>query len=147
MIDYRTVQFKADHAKAVIEDGLNMDEGHDWDSQAKVLEDAGYAMTLLDTDEKPVLCLGVVPLWNGVGEGWLLGSKKMQDHPIAIGRAIKEVFIEYREHAGWWRVQSNVRADWPLAIKFIKFLGMEEEGLMKKFGPEGADYIRFAWIK
>jgi hypothetical protein len=33
------------------------------------------------------------------------------------------------------------------AIRFAEFLGFEKEGLMKKFGPEGSDYIVMGRIK
>tara|TARA_R110002073_G_scaffold45289_1_gene124917 strand:+ start:562 stop:1005 length:444 start_codon:yes stop_codon:yes gene_type:complete len=147
MMKVETVPFLAEHATAVLEAGILLDEGQDWTAQAKIMEEAGSCVTLLDENSEPVLCMGVITIWKGCGEAWLLGSNKMSKHPIAIARAIKEVFFEYVEHKGFWRVQSNVRCDWPLAIKFIKFMGMEKEGLMKKFGPEEADYYRFAWVK
>ena len=147
MIDISTVPFKKEHAQIVLETGVNLEEGQDWIEQAKIMEEAGNCVSLLDDTGEPILCMGVISLWHGCGEAWMLGSTKMSDHPVAIARAIKEVFLEYTLHKEFWRVQSNVRSDWPLAIKFIKFLGMQEEGLMKKFGPEGADYIRFAWVR
>ena len=122
-------------------------EGYDWDEQAVILEESGEAMTLMGDDKDPVLCMGIIPLWQGCGEAWMLVSDKTSERPIAVARAIKETFLEYSQHKEFCRVQSNVRADWPLAIKFVKFFGMKEEGLMQMFGPEGADYIRFAWIK
>ena len=33
------------------------------------------------------------------------------------------------------------------AVRFIKWLKFEEEGIMKKFGPDGVDYFRYAWVK
>jgi len=147
MIDLEIVQFKAEHAQKVMASDSIKNDGYDWDEQAVILEESGEAMTLVSSDKDPVLCMGVVPLWEGCGEAWMLAADKISERPIATARAIKEVFLEYNQHKEFRRVQSNVKADWPLAIKFVKFIGMKEEGLMQKFGPEGADYIRFAWIK
>ena len=44
------------------------------------------------------------------------------------------------------RFQTSVKADCDVAIRFAKFLGLEEEGLMKNYGPDGADFYRFARI-
>ena len=146
MIDILTVPFKSEHAALVLETGGPFDEGQDWGAQASIMEEAGNCVSLLNDKNEPILCMGVVTLWPGCGEAWMLGSARMSEYPISIARAIKEVFEEYSQHKGFWRVQSNVRSDWPLAIRFIKFIGMKEEGLMQKFGPEGADYLRFAWV-
>ena len=66
--------------------------------------------------------------------------------PVTLARILYDTFYEWVEHKELWRVQANVRADWPLAIRFARFIGMEREGLMKKFGPEQADYFRYAWV-
>ena len=44
-------------------------------------------------------------------------------------------------------MHANVKADWMEAIRFAEFLGFEKEGLMKKFGPEGSDYLVMGRIK
>ena len=44
------------------------------------------------------------------------------------------------------RIQAAVRADWPEAQRFAEFLGLENEGLMRKYGPDGSDYFRFAKV-
>jgi len=33
-----------------------------------------------------------------------------------------------------------------VALRFAKWLGLKEEGLMKQYGPDGSDFIRFARI-
>jgi hypothetical protein len=44
------------------------------------------------------------------------------------------------------RLQTAVKADFVLGIKFAEWWGLKSEGLMKHYGPDGADYIRFAKI-
>jgi hypothetical protein len=41
-------------------------------------------------------------------------------------------------------VQAACRANWPEALRFAKFMGFKEEGLMKKYGQQGEDFIRVA---
>lgn len=140
------VPFAATHAHEIMEQGLLVDEGHNWGEQAVIMEEAGFCVTLL-SDNKAVLATGIIPLWKGCGEAWLLGSKIMPKYPITIARAIYECFYEWVDAKDLWRVHANVRADQKTAIRFAKFMGMKEEGIMEKFGPEQADYFRFAWVR
>ena len=45
-----------------------------------------------------------------------------------------------------WRIQASVHTTDEQSIKFAEWMGFENEGLMKKFGPDGADYYRFARV-
>jgi RimJ/RimL family protein N-acetyltransferase len=44
------------------------------------------------------------------------------------------------------RIQASVHANDKQAIRYVEWLGFENEGLMKKFGPDGSDYYRFARV-
>ena len=140
------VPFVAEHAHEILEQGLQLDEGTNWHEQADIMEAQGFCVTL-KADEKAVLSTGIIPLWDGVGEAWLLSSNMMPKYPVTLARAIYECFYEWVEAKDYWRVHANVRTDWDTAIRFAKFMGMKKEGLMKKFGPEQADYFRFAWVR
>ena len=143
----RIVPFVAEHAMEFLEQGLNTDNpAADWSSQASVMEEAGHCVTLLSEDDKPILSTGIIPVWDGCGEAWLLASNKMSEYKVTLARAIYECFYEWIDARNLRRVHANIRVDWPTAIRFAKFMGMKEEGLMKKFGPEGADYVRYAWV-
>lgn len=140
------VPFQASHAHHILKQGLQIDEGHDWYNQAEIMEEQGYCVTLL-AEDKAILSTGIIPVWEGVGEAWLLGSNEMPKYPITLARAIYECFYEWVDAKDLWRVHANVRTDWITAIRFAKFMGMKQEGLMEKFGPEKADYFRFAWVR
>jgi RimJ/RimL family protein N-acetyltransferase len=44
------------------------------------------------------------------------------------------------------RVQTAVRSDFDKGIRFAKWLGLENEGLMKHYGFDGSDQYRYARI-
>ena len=44
------------------------------------------------------------------------------------------------------RVQTAVRTDYGIGIRFAKWLGLKNEGLMKHYGMDGTDHYRFARI-
>jgi hypothetical protein len=93
-----------------------------------------------------VACGGVTPMWEGVGEVWLLGSDKVSENKASLARAVYDTLSSLAEHNGYWRLQGTVLANWKQGLRFARFLGFEEEGLMKKYGPDKQDYIRVARI-
>ena len=42
------------------------------------------------------------------------------------------------------RLQASVRGQDKIANRFVKWLGFKEEGIMERYGPNKADYIRYA---
>ena len=58
---------------------------------------------------------------------------------LMVDRIIKENNL--------FRLQASVCSNDKKAVRFIKWLKFTEEGIMKKFGPDGVDYIRYAWVK
>jgi RimJ/RimL family protein N-acetyltransferase len=91
-------------------------------------------------------------IWDGVAEGWVLATNKVWNHPLVIARAIKKNFTRLAKENNIKRVQTAVRADFTIGLKFASWLGLENEGLMKRYGFDGSDHFRFAricskWVK
>lgn len=95
---------------------------------------------------KIVACGGVYPVWEGVGEAWFLGSNLVHKHRVPVLKALKQhldgMMLVHQLH----RVQGHILEDWPGARRWIKFLGMQEEGLLRKFSPDGSNYINFSKV-
>lgn len=103
------------------------------------------AFTLLVNDY-PVVSGGVMPLWRGVGEGWVIASRRIFNFSLSAAKAIKKRADYICINNGIWRLQTAVRADYDVGLRFAKWLGLEKEGLMKKYGPDGSNYYRMARI-
>ena len=114
-----------------------------FEGEAMELEQTGLAYTCIINDE-PIASAGMKIIWNGVAEGWVLASSKVWNHPLVIARAIKKNFARLAKENEIHRVQTAVRADFTMGLKFAKWLGLEEEGLMKKFGFDGSDQYMYA---
>jgi RimJ/RimL family protein N-acetyltransferase len=95
-------------------------------------------------NNEPIASAGMKLLWDGVAEGWVLATSKVWNHPLVIARAIKKNFARLAMEHKIHRVQTAVRAEFGIGIKFAKWLGLENEGLMKRYGFDGADHYRFA---
>ena len=135
------VPFKATHAEEI----LAGDQIEQWSMHSDRLASV-ESYTLLH-DGNPAISTGVIELWPGVGEAWMLSNDILQAHPLAMSRAVKRSLFWHIEKKGYWRVQANVRVGWPQAEKFAEFVGMKREGLMPTFGQQQEDHYRYAWVK
>jgi len=104
----------------------------------------GYAVTLGDT---VVAIGGVSILWEGVGEGWFIIGNIGKLFPTRLARLVKNMITKLIEENKLFRLQASVCKNDKKAVRFIRWLKFEEEGIMKKFGPDGVDYFRYAWVK
>jgi hypothetical protein len=109
------------------------------------LEQKGLAYTCM-INNQPIASAGMKIIWGGVAEGWVLATSKVWDHPLVIARAIKKNFARLARENKIKRVQTAVRADFKTGLKFAKWLGLENEGLMKHYGFDGSDHYRYARI-
>lgn len=100
-------------------------------------------------EDKIVGVGGLLILWDGVGEMWLMltaDCKREGIFGIMALQAIKDKVDELiREHK-MRRVQCTVRVDFPKARKMVEALGFTLEGLMRCYCPDGSDVWLFARI-
>ena len=90
---------------------------------------------------------GISLLWDGVAEAWFVLGVKGQEFPYRMAKIVKKMIMTMIEENNLFRLQASICSNDEKAVRFIKWLKFEEEGIMKKFGPDGADYIRYAWVK
>lgn len=104
----------------------------------------GYAALL---DDKPIAIGGVHKLWDGVAEGWFIMGKYGKYYPIRLARIVKIMVKTMINDNKLFRLQASVCLNDKKALRFAKWLQFKEEGIMHKFGPDGVDYMRYAWVK
>ena len=148
MSDVVIVPFENKHAEQILDQGLNSDLLElkpEHRKYAYFLKEVGMSFTGLVND-KPIAAGGVFHLWDGVAEGWVLATKDIYKYPVFCAKHIKqrtEIILKANKIK---RLQTSVKADCDVALRFAKWLGLKEEGLMKRYGPDGSDFIRFARI-
>ena len=91
MANFKIVPYERHHGDQMVEFGLNH----------KLMDiDASYTETRIDTkvfglsftllaDNTPILSGGIIPLWDGVAEGWVMASKGVHDYKIKAASAVK----------------------------------------------------------
>ena len=130
----------------MIEFGLNdklMDGDAEYEENRIDFATPGLSYTLL-YNSKPVVSGGVCPLWSGVAEGWVISSKRIYKNRIKSARLIRKRADILCSANKIWRLQTSVKANFTMGIRFAEFLGFKNEGLMRGYGPDKSDYLRMA---
>jgi hypothetical protein len=146
--DVVIVPFENKHAEQILEQGLNsefLELKPEHKKYAFFLKEVGMSFTGL-VNNKPIAAGGVFHLWDGVAEGWVLATKDIYKYPVFCAKHIKqrtEIILKANKIK---RIQTSVKADCDVALRFAKWLGFKKEGLMESYGPDGSDFVRFARI-
>jgi len=134
MVNYKVIPYRSTHGTEIINYGMNdplMDQDAENYENRIDIAAPGLSFTLL-ANEQPIVSGGIYPLWQGCAEGWVLSSKHRMDM-LCINNKI-------------WRLQTAVKEDFKLGIRFAKWLGLQEEGVMVQYGPDKTNYYRMAKI-
>ena len=146
--NFEIVPYNTQHGDEMIEFGLN-DKLMDIDASFKEnridFAMAGLAFTLLDNNV-PICSGGIIPTWLGNAQGWVISSKRIFRNKVKASRLIKERTDLLCANNKIWRLQTAVKADFKIGIRFAEFLGFNKEGLMVGYGPDKTDYYLMARI-
>ena len=119
------------------------------ESMGKVLDEirlrvdaSGPAYTGL-VDGKVAGFAGVILMWPGVGEGWILGSDLFKENKLWFIRNVKRFLGKIMNTHQMHRVQTTVLHGHTDLIRLVEFLGMKFEGRMRNYGPNGEDYLMY----
>lgn len=107
----------------------------------------GPGQTLLE-DGQPVAAAGLARLWPGVAEGWFLARPDMTPRQrLTVARTVARRLPSVLGEQGVQRFQASVRLGAERAAHLVEWLGLTPEGIMRAYGPDGADHIRYAWVR
>jgi hypothetical protein len=115
------------------------------EGNAKNLEQDDLAFTGL-VNNKPIFAAGMKMVWGQVAEGWVIATQDVWDYPLSVAKAIRKDFARVAKENNIVRVQTAIRKDFEQGQRFAEWLGLENEGLMRKFGFDGTDQYRYARI-
>jgi hypothetical protein len=112
---------------------------------------------------EPIGSAGIIIFQPGVGEAWLRGSTRMEQHPVTSARYVQKRFGAIAREHKLRRVQMLVETEdesgpapyfpWletrptlTPQLKFAKWLGFQVEGLMRRLGPNGENFYMMGWV-
>lgn len=96
---------------------------------------------------KVIFCAGIRLMWKGVGEVWSLGDRYLaKKFAIEMFEWQSELIKAEIDLKHFHRLQAHVLKKWKGACKYMERLNFEPEALLRKYGPDGSDYILYARI-
>ena len=132
------VPYTAQHGKFILSQQMNhkvleADRRYiNVDGDARNLEQDHLSFTGM-VGSKPIFAAGMKIIWGQVAEGWVIATEDVWNYPLSVA---KENNIT--------RVQSAIRKDFSEGQRFAEWLGLEKEGLMRKWGFDGSDQYMYA---
>jgi hypothetical protein len=88
---------------------------------------------------------GFLPILHGVAEGWMFFGEEMRTgQPGRVWAALAleaKRRIEHAMETQFHRIQTTIPAAFEPGLAFATHLGLTEEGLLRKYGPEMDDFI------
>lgn len=112
------------------------------------VSDCGGRYNLAGTvDGHTFLCVGILPMWDGVGEIWTMFSEDASKHFKHNTREFLQTIRHYLELVPYRRLQTIVKKDFKIGQKFVEHLGFKKEGLLKQYDMHKRDYYRYALLK
>ena len=125
MDKFEIVPYDPQHGEDMIAYGLNdklMDHDATFKDNRIDFALAGLSFTLLCNSE-PICSGGIIPLWNGSAEGWVISSKRIFKNRIRASRLIRKRSDLLCANNNIWRLQTAVKADFKIGLRFAQFLG------------------------
>lgn len=149
MTDKNIKFFETWHADKIISQGLNdklmeIDASYE-DNRICNYSKEGQAFTYFIGDN-PVFACGIVQLWEGVAEAWVLCGINVFDIKFLAARTIKELQDQTCKKYKIRRLQTSVKAEFKRGLRFATWCGFETEGLKRKYGPDGSDFYQMSVI-
>lgn len=90
--------------------------------------------------------VGWIEFWPGVCEVFVVPSKYIGNYRIIFAKRIKENLIHLEKVLKYHRIQVTAVDD-ELHNRWLKWLGFTQEGVLRKYGVKGEDFIMWSRCK
>jgi hypothetical protein len=104
-----------------------------------------FATTFFIRDE-PIAIFGAKQICRSNFQVWAFTTEDVKKHPIAFHREVLALIDFWFYRAQLNRMQMSVRVGYHEGWNWAQALGFKCEGIMKKYGTDGADHWLFARI-
>lgn len=142
---FEIIPFEVEHLEAIQPrsfEGSELGSLEDWRERAKLYKRAGPAFTGVIDGQIMGSC-GLIILWPGVAEGWMVSTNLVAKLPLTFHRAVTRGMDRLIKENGLRRIQVAIHADHKKSRNWITRLGFFYEGQMVSYGPDGSDYHRY----
>jgi hypothetical protein len=102
---------------------------------------------IVEWSGRPAAVIGVCEMHPGVWQGLAFGTDDFRLCVPQLTKLARGDLQAYVVERGGHRLEVFSRADHLDSHKWLAWLGARREGLMRKYGKDGADFYRFAWTR
>jgi hypothetical protein len=99
-----------------------------------------------ESDAEPVAVGGFVPIWPGVGSGWMLGTGRWEEVIVEVTRAMKKHILPTLDARGVHRIECRAMAANTASIRWLEMLGFKREAVTAQFGQGREDFVLCARV-
>lgn len=141
------VPFKWYHIKAMdlrADERMFMEKMGDYAERAKHYATRGPCYSVVVEGEGIACCWGLIEMWPGVYECWMITSTIIERYPVNTIRKARRCFDLVESEMQSHRMQIVVKASAAQSLRFASALSFKTEGVLKTYGPDGSDYIMMA---
>ena len=139
MHNYRIEKFTSAHADIILNNGEKENASVEYDTKSLQCEDSWTGFY----NDEPIVSGGIIELWKGVADIWLIIADNSTKHKFFLIKNIKRHLENTIAQRQYVRIQATVREDFRIGMKFAELFGMKQEGLMEKYGLDGKNYFRY----
>ena len=119
---------------------ISFDHIPNYPDKLRAVEHTKWSHTAVVTGDI-VCCFGVIELWPGLGEAWMLTSDKVKRYPISLTRGARRYFDAAARDLQLRRLQITTNVNDELAVRWANRLNFTQEGLLRRYGPDGSDHF------
>ena len=93
-------------------------------------------------DDRVIACAGIASPGLGIGTLWAVVAKDAGPYFIRLDRCVRR-FLEIPKLR---RIEASSEVDFAPGCRWLELLGFQSEGIMRKYGPNGEDHMRYARV-
>jgi hypothetical protein len=95
---------------------------------------------------EPAAIGGFVPVWPGLGSGWIWGTDRWDEVVMEVTRALKRNILPSLDRRGLHRLEARPMAANVATIRWLQLVGFGFEAVTPRFGRGGEDFALCARI-
>lgn len=115
----------------------------DTQERFEFLGDHGLIAKTFTYNGRIIFSAGCIELWPGVLDCWMMPTIHVQTAKLEFCRTLRAYVNDIIDQFGCHRFQTTAPDD-ELHARWMRFLKMEKEGVMKKFTHNKKDYCMYA---
>jgi hypothetical protein len=95
---------------------------------------------------EPAVIGGFVPVWPGLGSGWLWGTDRWDEVVLEVTRAMRRHILPSLDAEGVHRIECRPMAGNAATIRWLQLVGFKQEAVTAQFGRGCEDFVLCARV-